>query len=48
MAVAAWERSLAIYSLKSMDELREEVELGGELLGHRFMPVKSVCTCRKI
>ena len=48
MAVVAWEGSFAIYSLKSMDQLKEELESGGKLLGDRFMPIKSVCTCRNV
>ncbi len=44
MAVAAWEGSVTLYSLKSVDQLKDEVESGGKLLGSRFMPVKTVCT----
>lgn len=44
MAVAAWEGSLVVYSLKSMDQLKDELESGGQLLGDRFMPIRSVCT----
>lgn len=47
MAVAAWEGSLTIYSLKSMDQLKEEVESGGKLVGDQFMPIKTVCTSSK-
>ena len=48
MAVAAWEGSLTVYSLKPMDQLKEEVESGGKLLGDRFMPIKSVRTSGKV
>ena len=48
MAVAAWEGSLAIYSLKTMDQIKEEVESRGKLSGDRFMPIKSVSTSRKV
>lgn len=44
MAVAAWEGSLTLYALKSMDQLKEELESGGKLLGGRFLPIKTVCT----
>ncbi len=44
MAVAAWEGSLVVYSLKSMDQLKDELESGGQLLGDRFMLIRSVCT----
>ena len=44
MAVAAWEGSLIVYSLKSVNQLKEELESGGQLLGDSFMPIKSVCT----
>ena len=43
MAVAAWEGSLTLYSLKPMGQLKEEVEVDGKLLDDQFMPVKSVC-----
>jgi hypothetical protein len=47
MAVAAWEGSLTLYTLKSMDQLKEEIESGGKLLGDRFLPIKTVCTSSK-
>lgn len=48
MAIAAVEGSLVLYALKSMEVLRREVEVAGEILSENFMPVKEVSALRRL
>ena len=45
MAVAAASGSFAVYTLKSMAQMREEVESPAGLLKDKFVPVESVSGC---
>ncbi|KAL8636433.1 MAG: hypothetical protein Q9228_006169 [Teloschistes exilis] len=40
MAVGASENRLVLYALKSMDEMRQEVETSGQMNARRFMPIR--------
>ena len=42
MALASLKGSLTLYALKSMSELKREVEHNGNLYGDRFEPVREV------
>lgn len=47
MAVAAFEGSLVLYALRSMDEMRQDVEGTGDIRSENFMPVREVSAmCR--
>ncbi|KAL9578292.1 MAG: hypothetical protein Q9212_005809 [Teloschistes hypoglaucus] len=40
MAVGAYENRLVLYALKTMDEMRQEVQAFGQMNAHRFMPIR--------
>ncbi|KAI4197187.1 MAG: hypothetical protein LQ350_006075 [Teloschistes chrysophthalmus] len=40
MAVGAYEDRLVLYALKSMDEMRQEVQESGQMNARRFMPIR--------
>lgn len=44
MAVAGYENTLTLYSLKSMEQMRHEVEMEENLRYDAFMPIKGVCS----
>ena len=48
MAVAAFEGSLVLYALTSMDEMRRDVEVAGDIRGENFLPVREVSAMRRL
>ncbi len=42
MAVAAFEGKLILYALETMDDVRKQVEVAGEIQGAKFQPIKEV------
>ncbi|KAI4250656.1 MAG: hypothetical protein LQ352_005316 [Teloschistes flavicans] len=40
MAVGACENKIVLYALKSMDEMRQEVQTSGRMDAHRFIPIR--------
>lgn len=48
MAIAAVEGSLVLYALTSMEVLRRDVEVAGEIRSENFMPVREVSALRQL
>lgn len=44
MAVAAGEGTLVVYSLKTIEHIRAEIESDGQLLRSKFSPIQEVST----